>query len=320
MLHSPFVRFFQVCYFKNMARRGKQNDRDGRPPASDLEQRFLSVQTRLGPQRQKLIRSILDHSEETCFLSSRELAKRYDVDAATVVRAVQALGYKGFADFALDLRHHFISRITPYTVLKAATQEKRSVQDHIDHTLNKSLENLNDLRANLSRDQVIALARLIHGSRNILVVGLDLAASIAYHLAYSLTVLGFHAEAATGSEGTVQHKVKLLTGKDLLIAISFGQCLRVTVEAAQRATKMGVATFGITDSETTPIARYCENFLIAPTISPSFLSSYAAPMALINAIYVACVHLHPKRSLTKLKPTDKEYLAGLRWYRESKVQ
>jgi DNA-binding MurR/RpiR family transcriptional regulator len=216
------------------------------------------------------------------------------------------------------LREHFISRITPYTVLKAATRQKRSVKDHIDHTLDKALENLNDLRANLNRDQVIALARVIHSCRNILVVGLDLAASIAYHLAYSLTVLGFHAEAATGSEGNVQHKVKLLDRKDLLIAISFGQCLRVTVEAAQRAGKMGVSTFGITDGETTPIARYCQNYLIAPTISPSFLSSYSAPMALVNAIYVACVHLHPKRSLNLLKPTNKEYLGGLRWYREPK--
>jgi DNA-binding MurR/RpiR family transcriptional regulator len=300
-------------------RENQRRRRNGtRLAISAVEQRFSNAQALLGPQRQKLIRSILDHSEETCFLSSRDLAKRYDVDAATVVRAVQALGYKRFAEFAEDLRQHFISRITPYTVLKAATREKRSVKDHIDHTLDKALENLNDLREKLDRDQVIALASLIHSSRNILVVGLDLAASIAYHLAYSLTVLGFHAEAAIGSEGNVQHKVKLLTRKDLLIAISFGQCLRVTVEAAQQARKKGTSTFGITDSQTTPIARYCQNFLIAPTISPSFLSSYAAPMALVNAIYAACVHLHPRRSLTQLKPTDKEYLAGLRWYRESK--
>jgi DNA-binding MurR/RpiR family transcriptional regulator len=286
--------------------------------SSDLEDRFVRAQGQLGPHRKKLIRSILDHAEETCFLSSRELAKRYDVDAATVVRTVQALGYTGFAEFAVDLRQHFISRITPYTVLKAATRAKRTVKDHIDHTLDKALDNLNVLRTTLDRDRLMELARLIHGSRNILVVGLDLAASIAYHLAYSLTVLGFHAETPIGSEGNVQHKVNLLNRKDLLIAISFGQCLRVTVEAAQQAGKLGAATFGITDNETTPIARYCQNYLIAPTISPSFLSSYAAPMALVNAIYVACLHLKPKRSLTHLKPTDKEYLAGARWYRESK--
>ena len=57
---------------------------------------------------------------------------------------------------------------------------------------------------------------------------------------------------------------------------------------------------------------------IAAVVSPSFLNSYVAPMALINAIHVACAHLDPRRSLTKLKPTDKEYLSGARWYREVK--
>lgn len=295
-------------------------DRNGaKASPTALEARFTEAQSRLGPTRQQLIRDILENCEETCFLSSRELAKRYNVDAATVVRTAQALGYKGFADFAVDLRRHFVSRITPYTVLKAATEEKRSVADHINHCLDKALDNLNALDSDLDRNRVIELARLINRSRRILIVGADLAASLAYYLAYALVALGFDAEAPVGSEGSLQHKVKGLTAKDMLIAISFGQCLRVTVEAAQRASKQGVATFGITDSDTTPIARYCDSYLVASTASPSFLSSYVAPMALINAILVACAHINPKRSLTQLKPTDKEYLSGPRWYREPKV-
>ena len=45
-------------------------------------------------------------------------------------------------------------------------------------------------------------------------------------------------------------------------------------------------------------------------VSLSFLNSYVAAMALINAVHVACAHLDPKRSLTQLKPTDREYLSG----------
>jgi DNA-binding MurR/RpiR family transcriptional regulator len=265
-----------------------------------------------------LIRAIVDHCEETCFLSSRELAKRYAVDAATIVRTVQALGYKGFADFAVDLRQHLVKRITPYTVLKAATRERRSVADHVDHGLDKALDNLNLLRSNLDRNRVVEMAKLIHRSRRILVVGVDFAASLAYYFAYGLTTLGFDAEAPTGSEGNLQHKVQVLTNRDMLIAISFGQCIRVTVEAVLQAGKQGVTTFGITDSDMTPIARYCDRHLIAGVFSPSFLNSYVAPMALINAIHVACAHLDPKRSLTQLKPTDREYLSGARWYREPK--
>jgi RpiR family carbohydrate utilization transcriptional regulator len=327
VLHAFLAGHILVCYFtpamsNSGPRRKTQPDfeRNGtRIPPTLLEVRFAEAQSRLGPHRQQLIRTILDNCEETCFLSSRELAKRYHVDAATVVRTVQALGYKGFAEFSGDLRQHLMTRITPYTVLKAATRERKSVADHIDHSLDKALGNLNVLRANLDRNRVVELARLIHRSRRrIMVVGVDFAASLAYYFAYGLVVLGFDAQAPTGSEGNLQHKVKLLTSNDLLIAISFGQCLRVTVEAVLRANKQGVATFGITDSDTTPIARYCDAHLVAGVVSPSFLNSYVAPMVLINAIHVACAHLDPKRSLSLLKPTDKEYLSGPRWYREPK--
>ncbi|MGH9847041.1 MAG: MurR/RpiR family transcriptional regulator [Blastocatellia bacterium] len=306
----------------NSRPRGKKqqvSESNGRGTSTTaLEARFAEARSRLGPRRQRLIRSILENCEETCFLSSRELAKRFKVDAATVVRTVQALGYKGFADFAGDLRQHFVTRITPYTVLKAATREKRSVADHIDHSLDKALDNLNALESGLDRKRVIELAKLIHRSRRILIIGADMAAALAYHFAYGLGAMGFDAEAPIVSEGHLQYKVKVLTSKDLLIAISFGQCLRVTVEAALQAGKQGVATFGITDGDTTPIARYCDAHLIAATASPSFLGSYAAPMALVNALHVACAHLDPRRSLTQLEPTDREYLSGSRWYREPK--
>jgi DNA-binding MurR/RpiR family transcriptional regulator len=286
--------------------------------ASILEARFAQAQSGLNPRRRQLVRAILDTADETCFLSSRELAKRYRVDATTILRATQVLGYQSYADFAADLRQHFVSRITPYTVLKAATREKRSVADHIDHALEKALDNINTLKSELDRERIIELAKLIKRSRRILVVGLDFAASLAFYLAYGLSALGFDAEAPLGTTGNLQHKIKVLSTKDVLVAISFGQCLRDTVEAVMRARKQGVPTFGITDSDTTPIARYCDAHGVASVVSPSFLNSYVAPTAAINAIHVACSHIDPKRALTRLRPTDREYASGPRWYREPK--
>jgi DNA-binding MurR/RpiR family transcriptional regulator len=293
------------------------NGRDGSVSASALETRFTEARSQLNPRRQRLLRAILDSADETCFLSSREMAKRFRIDATTILRTTQVLGYASFADFAADLRQHFISRITPYTVLKAATKEKRSVEDHIEHSLDKALENLNTVKSDLDRQGVIAVAKSIKRSRRVVVVGLDFAASLSYYLAYGLLALGFDAEAPVGS-GNLQYKVEVLTSKDLLIAISFGQCLRDTVDSVLRAKKQGVPTFGITDNNTSPIARYCDAYLITPVVSPSFLVSYVAPVAAISAIHVACAHIDPKRSLNRLRPTDREYAAGHRWYREPK--
>jgi DNA-binding MurR/RpiR family transcriptional regulator len=285
---------------------------------STLETRFAEARTQLNPRRERLLRAILDSADETCFLSSREMAKRFHIDATTILRTTQVLGYGSFADFTADLRQHFISRINPYTALKAATKEKRSIADHIDHSLEKAVDNLNVLRSDLDKQRIIELARFIKRSRRVVVVGLDFAASLSYYLAYGLLALGLEAEAPLGSSGNLQYKVELLTSKDLLIAISFGQCLRDTVESVLQARKQNVKTFGITDSNTSPIARYCDAHLITPVVSPSFLNSYVAPMAAISAIHVACAHIDPKRSLNRLRPTDREYAAGHRWYREPK--
>jgi len=291
---------------------------DGSAPLSPLEARFAKSRSQLNARRQRLLRHIIDSADETYFLSSREMAKRYHIDATTILRTTQVLGYESFADFAADLRQHFVTRITPYTVLKAATREKRSLEDHIDQSLDKSIQNLSILKSDLDRKLVVQLARQIKRSRRVLVVGLDFARSLSYYLAYGLLALGFDAEAPIGSSGSLQYKVEMLTSKDLLVAISFGQCLRDTVESVLRAKKQGVPTFGITDSNTSPIARYCNAHLVTPVVSPSFLNSYVAPTAVISAIHVACAHIDPKRSLNRLRPTDREYAAGHRWYREPK--
>jgi DNA-binding MurR/RpiR family transcriptional regulator len=284
------------------------------PTRTAIEQRLADAQGRLNPRRRRIIQAALENPDETFFLSSRALARRYRVDPATIVRTIQVLGYRQYADFLRDLREHFIQRITPYRIVEATAREKRSVVDHVRHSLERDLHNLDAVRSGLDPTRAVDLARRIHRARSILVVGVDLAASLAWFFAYGLDALGFHAEAPVGSAGILQHKIRALTSRDLVVAISFGRCLRVTIEAAVEAKARGVATYGITDSDTTPIARSCDAYLLAPISASTLSGSYAAPMAVLNAVLVACTQLKPKRSLALLRQTEKEYLSGSRWY------
>ena len=289
-------------------------DDDG---ATYLEARFLEAKRHLSSSRQRLLNQILKEADETFYLSSREMANRYGVDAATIVRTVQAIGYKKFADFSHDLRNHFVTQITPYTSMKAATQESKSVTDYVHQSVEKDLENLNALKARLEVDKIIELAKQIHVTRRVIIVGIDFAASLASSLAYGLVRLGCDAEAPTGTSGSVQNKISIMTGKDLLVAVSFGKCLRETVEAVKRAHRREVPTFGITDSDKTPVARFCDQYLITPTGRSSFIDSYVAPVAAINAILIACAHTQPKRALKLLEQFDKESASAARWYEEN---
>ena len=82
---------------KSNSRKKTGNNAEGADNAdgkvSILESRLAESQARLNPRRRQLVRAILDSADETCFLSSRELAKRYRVDATTILRATQVLGY-----------------------------------------------------------------------------------------------------------------------------------------------------------------------------------------------------------------------------------
>ena len=280
--------------------------------------RLLDKHVDLSPGRQRLLRRILDESDETFFLSSREMGRRYDVDSATIIRTVQALGYEKFADFVQDLREHFVTQITPYSAMKAAEQTNRSVADRVRQSIDQDLENLTALKSKLDPDKLVEIAKQINHARRIIIIGIDFAASLAGSLAYALVRLGFDAEAPDGSSGVVQNKVKIMTPKDLLVAISFGRGLRDTVDAVLTARRRNVPSFGITDSDTTPIAKYCDTYLTASVARTSFIDSYAAPTAAINALLVACAHSQSARSLEHLRDSEEENTSSVRWYKELK--
>ena len=288
---------------------------DGKPKSgTPLEQRIKLAGSELSSRRRRLLESIVENAVETYYLSSRKLARKYGVDAATIVRTIQVLGYEQFAEFASDLRAHFVTRITPYRTMRSATREGRSVEGHVQNSLEMDRGNFEALPQNVSPERVVELARKLAKAQQIVVVGVDLAYSPAWFLAYGLSWLGLRAEAPVGSSGNLHHRVHGLGAGDLLIAISFGRCLRDTVEAARVARERRAWTFGITDAGNSPIARVCHDHWVISVTNPSFNGSYVAPLAALNALLVACAHVQSGRSLKRLREIDREEAAAGRWY------
>ncbi len=284
--------------------------------SSALQRRFAEADAakRLNTSRKSFLRALIDDPAESYFLSSRELAKRFGLDAATVVRTVQALGYERFADFSADLREHFVMKITPYRLMKTAADEGRSPADHVAKSLERDLENLMELRSRLDVKGVLEAARKILRAGRVLVVGVDYAASLAWYLDYHLTVFGIGSDAPEGTAGSLQHKVRTMSPKDLLIAISFGRCLRATVEAAIEARSQRVPTLAITDSAFSPLARNCDSHLLVSVGNPSLSASYAAAVSLLSCILVACAHIAPERSLDMLRRIETDRHNSERWF------
>lgn len=279
-----------------------------------LEERAAQFGARLSPKRRALLQRILDNPDETFFLSLRRLAQHLEVDPATISRTIQALGFDGFESFAQELRRHFVSRVTPYSVMRSANEERRTVADHVEHGLLRDLENYSRMKAGLDQATLERAAQQLCQARKVLVVGLDLAFSMSYWLAYTLTLIGINAEAPQ-DRALLSYKTKLLTRDDALVAISFRRCMKSTVEALIAANEHRAMTIALTDSEVNPLGRRAGVTLVS-SIESGVPASIVAPMGLINALVTACAQTRAAHTLDLLRDVHREYEEGDRWFAE----
>jgi hypothetical protein len=82
----------------------------------------------------------------------------------------------------------------------------------------------------------------------------------------------------------------MLGKRDLVIAVSHGRGLRQTVEGLRQAREKGAYCVGITNTLVSPIGEFAHEFFLTSIATPSFGSSYVAPMALFNVIVLACAN------------------------------
>ena len=179
--------------------------------------------------------------------------------------------------------------------------------------LEQDLKNLHGLKNSLDAHRLVQLAKRFYEARRIVILAGDLAAILADYLDYQITLLGLPVFTAT-TAGRIAHLVRTVSPRDLVLAISFRRGLRQTVEGVNLARDRTAYCVGITDTFVSPLARECDEVFLASVESTSFGASYAAPVALVNAILAACGQYRRPQTLAILKEIAEEQRKGFRWY------
>jgi DNA-binding MurR/RpiR family transcriptional regulator len=268
---------------------------------------------RLSTKRREIIRPVLENPQDFVLLSARSLGGHLKIDAATVVRITQTMGFATYHDFQRYLHGLSIAKATSLDAMKASFPRNGGIISLIRESLDRDLANLNSLRNSIDLKAVAAVAARFYKSSRILIFAGDLAATLAEYLEHHLTILSLPVVSAT-SWGRIMHLSRSATRKDLVIAISFRKGLRQTIEGLQQAHARGAYCVGVTDTYVSPVAQFCNEVYIASIEAPPFGASYTAPMTVINALLVACANQRRSRTLSLLRAADKEERHGLRWY------
>jgi RpiR family carbohydrate utilization transcriptional regulator len=266
----------------------------------------------LSIKRQEIIRPILEHPREYVLLSVRALARRLNTDPATIVRIVHGLGFESYKHFQRHLHELSLAFATSLDTMQQSSSGGGSNSPARD-SLFRDLKNLQALKNSLDPQRFTPLAKRIYAARRIAILGGDLAAVLAEYLGYHLNILGLPVVVAN-SAGSMTHTVRSLTGKDLVIAISFRRGIRQTVEGAQQARASGAYCVGIADTYLSPLARECDEVFLASVESVYFGASYAAPIALFSAMLTAIGEFRHSRTMEIVRELAEEQRKGSRWY------
>jgi len=242
------------------------------------------------------------------------MAKRLNTDPATVVRIVRVLGFDSFREFQKHLHDLSIAFATSADTMQAAKSDGGRhawVADSID----RDLKNLQGLKNSLDAARLNDLAKRLYSARRIVVLAGDLAAFLAEYLEYQISLLGLPVFSAT-SPGRISHLTRSLTKDDVVVAISFRRGLRQTVEGARKACQREAHCVAVTDTFLSPLARIAHETFLASIDTTSFGASYAAPVALVNALLAACGQVRKTETMEIVREISEEQRHGFRWFQE----
>lgn len=274
---------------------------------SELQRRIAERYEQLSPKQRRVARFIADNEAFTAFASAGELGKAVDVDAATVVRLAQSLGFSGYVELQEQIRGRIPERLTFVQRVEQQMRQPADRQQLPAQVFANDIDNLKDTLAQTQPESIAAVAKAIRQAEQVFVVGMGFSAATAVFLAHGLSSLGVRTTLQTAGGADLTIMLANLRPTDLLIGVSVWRYLRETLDAFDVAAAHGVPSVVFTDSSVSPPARIADHVLVAATQGVAHSLSPVGLVALVNLVLAQIVADEPDRTLASLREIDRLY-------------
>ena len=256
-----------------------------------LKDRLIEIEPNLPKRLRQAAAYALEHPDEFALGTASGIARSAEVQASTLVRFAQSLGFGGFSDLQAVFRSHLRNRWPDYSErLKALHETARDSGDPINLLMgfaDSAASSVARLREAVDRRDLDRAIDLIARAKTIYCLGQRRSFSVAHYLSYALAQLGLSAILIDNVGGLGPEQLARAGPEDALIAISFSPYSPVTIDLARRARRAKTPTVVVTDSALSPLAGLADvRFEIVESDFGSF-RSLAATFCLAMTLAVA---------------------------------
>ena len=206
------------------------------------EERIREIRPRMSKSFARLADYILDQYVQTALMTATELAHQVDVDAATVVRFAQKLGYSGFPELQDDIKERIKQDLL---IRPEQAADPNSIAGVVSASLQRLLESLEQARLMLDPAAVVALVKSIGKARRIILAPEGLGQAAAYNLGNLLEQGGFLVTQIQPGATDLARAISSATREDLLLVIDVAGDAGYIGMALAEANTMNIPTAAI---------------------------------------------------------------------------
>jgi DNA-binding MurR/RpiR family transcriptional regulator len=214
-----------------------------------LDERVAAARPGLSPAEDRVATFLTQHREEAVFLSAADIARQLEMSDATVIRAVQSLGYSGLPDLKSELQEALRTRATPTLRLG------RSIEDLgddpavvLEHVLATEMQLLHDARDTLRPADFARALKLIGSAQRVVIQGLGPNASLGEYFAARLRRMRRSAT-AIGARGPALADALLdMRRGDVVIVLAYDRSSAEAELSLERARELKTPSILITDT------------------------------------------------------------------------
>ena len=284
-----------------------QTTADGQPmPENGTDWLFeLLTNRRLTPKGTLVGQYIAANPRVASFASASDLAERTAVNVATVVRFAQNLGFGGWPEFQLHLRHNYLGSLLPSGVMRNHLEDGDG--SRATRALRRDIQNLEATVESMAVSKVAEVAETIANAKRTLIVSAGSHAAPGLMLAHLGHFMGYDIQLET--RGGVHAVAALSTFEpgDCLVTMSFWRVVKHVMLTAEYCRKQGITTVALTDSLFSPLAQVSDHALTVPTESTSFFQSLTAATSLVHALLAELHGLGGERVDNHIEQLEQAY-------------
>ena len=251
-----------------------------------LGQRLRAVMDDGSVANRSIAEYLLRNQVRVTALGIEELAELCKVSTATISRFARDLGFKNYAAMRADVAQTLQAVLQPVEKLRNSVGRKSAAGGPAADSLDYAAANLGATGQAFNGADMAAVVSKLSRAKSVYMLGFGLSSYLAGMLSLHLQPFCRQVIEVAGQGGTEVAAGHLanITGKDMLLVISFPRYALDVVRLTQFARDRGACIVAITDAPASPLAALGDHVLYAESSHPILPSSATAAIAVIEAL------------------------------------